>query len=695
MLSYNEYEKAIFDWLMGKHHTDRDFTFSVRQKAMKGSETDYFIGTKTSMYFGTTFWTIPVYYPGSSTDLIDLFFKYTDDNLYTYYFEFTQAKNRPEKQNKLAIKLLNQIKPKIKEEFQLLSETGDEHKMETFRIRSRKDKYDSIEALINDVDSDLDKIFPIVQAGIENVKNLNSDFEAHRITPDEFNMLIEKLNKRLIKYQLAEEVPPTISIVNPYLNQILYGPPGTGKTFRSIRMALELLNDDEEKKLDWEDWDAVKELYDRRINEGRIGFVTFHQSMSYEDFIEGIKPMEPSSSNENISYMIQDGIFKTMCLAASNRNNINFEVAYSKLIEDLKSKENGISINDPNIKIKINLSENGFDLDVESNTYIKKINKTGLKYVSESQRFVGTWGKNYKAIFKLLADNFGYKTENENVRKNYVLIIDEINRGNVAQIFGELITLIEDTKRKGSAEALKVMLPYSKKYFEVPDNLFLLGTMNTADRSVEALDTALRRRFAFTEMFPRPDLLISSLILQRIFRKYDFLKYDDLNWLKIEKDILELLGGVIIDKDKYEDLGIEAIDNEIYSKLNGVIEFSGINLEQLLTIINLRIEKLLDKDHQIGHSYFMSVYSITDLKVAFQNKIIPLLQEYFFGDYGKIGLVLGKGFVEKKPKQTVFAEFDPELASELSEKTSYTIKNVIQMTDVEFRAAIDLLVGNK
>lgn len=187
-----------------------------------------------------------------------------------------------------------------------------------------------------------------------------------------------------------------------------------------------------------------------------------------------------------------------------------------------------------------------------------------------------------------------------------MLIIDEINRGNVSQIFGELITLIEEDKRLGNAEAIQVRLPYSKDSFGVPPNVYILGTMNTADRSVEALDTALRRRFSFIEMPPC----------------YSLIRTDG----------------------KAKD---------------GII--NGIDLSLLLEIINKRIEKLLDKDHMIGHSYFLNISTLNDLKSTFQNKIIPLLQEYFYGDYGKIGLVIGAGFFEINENQIeedFFAPFD-------------------------------------
>jgi len=255
-------------------------------------------------------------------------------------------------------------------------------------------------------------------------------------------------------------------------------------------------------------------------------FVTFHQSFSYEDFIEGIKPKLGEDEND-IAYEIQDGIFKKLCLKA--------------------------------------------DVD---------------------------------------RDN------------NYAIFIDEINRGNVSAIFGELITLIEKDKRLDQENELKVKLPYSKKELGVPPNLYIFGTMNTADRSVEALDTALRRRFSFEEIMPIPELLAN-------------------------------------------------------------IEFDYFNLSEVLTIINNRIEALLDRDHTIGHSYFMSINSgdSEGLKNVFQNNVIPLLQEYFYHDYEKIALILGEGFIEHKESKVKFANFKniepPEIDSSFELKTIEDIESAI------------------
>lgn len=277
------------------------------------------------------------------------------------------------------------------------------------------------------------------------------------------------------------------------------------------------------------------------------------------------------------------------------------------------------------------------------------------------------------------------------IPQNFVLIIDEINRGNVSQIFGELITLIEEDKRAGASEALSVILLYSKEKFSVPANLYLLGTMNTADRSIEALDTALRRRFSFKEMPSDPELIknlhasILATGLQNLQKEIGvalsgeieselsklFIKDSSLNSVKrdiTEKYILTSSG----------DIDIEGIANDLKIKNLSMLDF-----ELMLTAINTRLEKLIDKDHTIGHGFFMliaeSVLPYIALQDVFEHKVIPLLQEFFFGDFGKIGLVLGNSFIEKQVnKASRFASFigyDMQATKDLEDRSIYRIKD--------------------
>lgn len=430
-------------------------------------------------------------------------------------------------------------------------------------------------------------------------------------------------------------------------NIILYGPPGTGKTYNTVIKAVKIIDGNADAN-----YDLVLKRYRELVEQGRIAFTTFHQSYGYEEFIEGIKPDFESDSTD-IKYKVADGVFKTFCNKAkkpknslaqqygTNEASVIWKVSLGGAA-DSQIKEDCFK----NDKIRIGWGDGYTPQDAETNEYtgdgkrivnafineMKKgdivfsfasaeeidaigiIKEDAAKYNDDVSKY--KWYRNVEwiktnktinikelnsnkrmvqpAVYKLsvtlenalslMEDSNTELRENYDYSEPYVFIIDEINRGNISKIFGELITLIEPSKRLGEKEEMTCFLPYSGKPFGVPKNVYIIGTMNTADRSIQALDTALRRRFHFVEMMPDTDIL------------------------------------------------------------QNITEIDGINIVKMLETMNKRITVLYDREHTIGHAYFIPLKSsskISTLADIFKNKIIPLLQEYFYDDYEKIRLVLG------------------------------------------------------
>jgi len=504
-------------------------------------------------------------------------------------------------------------------------------------------------------------------------------------------------------------------------NIILYGPPGTGKTYMTYEMAIKIID----PEFKYEKREELIKKYRELQEQGNIVFVTFHQSYSYEEFIEGLRYDETAKVP-----VVQPGIFQTIVESAKadhispiKKVKLDFDnTTFFKMslgntlkgeddIYDYCIKEKVIALGwgkdvdftsakNRNDIAKLYESRYKIDSDfdfsiIAPDNFRNKMKVGDIIFISNGNLIMSAIGRvagdyyyepdapinfnhfrkvewllvdqeipvekvmkkkfSQQAIYKLDSNNFIKEniqellTESKDKKvRNYVLIIDEINRGNISKIFGELITLIEEDKRIGMDNEMMVRLPYSgKPDFGVPPNIYIIGTMNTADRSIALMDAALRRRFKFEEVLPEAKIITDVLIEKGL-----------------SQDFVEII-------------------------------------EKTFIVLNKRIEVLLDRDHTIGHSYFLNIDQEdfeNDLYLIWYNKIMPLIREYFYNDWDKLKLILGEynekrgcGFVrvlEAEYKGIFENEYEDEYPCEIvvyGRKDVPSFSEILNNTFVRFR----------
>ena len=403
------------------------------------------------------------------------------------------------------------------------------------------------------------------------------------VETNDMEMSIDRTNNDSVKME-------EIEILRQKKQIILQGAPGTGKTYKTAAIAVGMCNP---AFSDFEDHQKVMEEYERLQNEGQIAFCTFHQSMDYEDFIEGLKP---EVKGDAVEYNVENGIFKTICELAQTKENADITTCIDKYLQTIKGYENKKIIPTVTGKSELYVWWSEGNDTISTRSVLSKsekgdqyspspLNIEKVKMQALGEGVENNWRQYAQAFINAVKKE--YNLENQVSDKPYVLIIDEINRGNVSKIFGELITLLEADKRSGGgSHHISLKLPYSKEDFSVPSNLYIIGTMNTTDRSTGTIDYAVRRRFAFVTLESRADVIENWCNTHSVSSE-------------VKKTALALFAQIN---------GLGRKDNSSFIAKHKASDFE---LEDL----------------KVGHSYFMAK-DMESLKLKMRYEVVPLIKEY-------------------------------------------------------------------
>lgn len=399
------------------------------------------------------------------------------------------------------------------------------------------------------------------------------------------NLLLPELERRN-KEMFENDVK--LNILKKKKNLILQGAPGTGKTFETSSLALKILN---ETDVNFENRKEVMKRYRQRLEEGRIAFVTFHQTMDYESFIEGLHAVpikdEEGHALGGVSYEPKAGIFKEICDRAKIKDGEDIETCIDKYLATIVGFNNRKLIPTSTGKSKFYVWWEGEDavtlkvrsVDCKNNDPQYSPSPLNIQKIKDQATGVGVennWKQYATAFINAVKAEYAVKEDSE--KKPYVLIIDEINRGNISKIFGELITLLEPDKRQGEINEISAKLTYSGDPLTVPSNLYIIGTMNTTDRSVGAVDYAIRRRFAFIT-------------------------------LESNKQVIE----------NYPEFNSPETKEKAVALYDAVVTF----LDEKDNKVDMDFDDLM-----VGHSYFLAKTK-DDLFMKWDYEILPLLREYY------------------------------------------------------------------